>query len=1254
MIYSVIDYFLASSLVLLPVLLLWRHIDQPARRVVLGRIALLLLLLCVPILAWPQRPAISLQKQPTQTQPIVETVIFEDAFLKPERFFVEEPYEAIHIPVTDSSPIEVSVVSPVTKQASSVTATSRETQTTVPFSATDICNAIVMLYVSGAAVLGLWFLCGVMRLFRLVGKSENVPAEILELFHGVTGKSNRVSVVLHRNLASPIVWGTFWPGIVLPAFLCDTEVAENNRGLRFALAHEWHHIRNGDLWCLALCRVLALFLYPNPLFWMLISRIREEQEILADAAATAAAATDDEAWERRREYALELVRWSRMAASQPSNLATASAALAICEFGKTKQKTSLTLERRIDMLLQNDTVCLKTSGLWKTCCAIVLGCMVSFMTLFTLQPGEIAVAQNSAQKATKKDESVKPETKSSYDIGETFKVTVIDEQGKPAVGVEMFLNIWGGEIEKTYQERINSDENGVVVFDLTPIRGKKFEPFRLWAKGAGYVPLFVNWDRMSAPYRPIPEEVTITVEKALEYSGRVVDEQGNSINGVDVSIVGPGGSSEPNKANFVSQSPWVDTIKTDVQGRWKSNKIPQKGNIRFGFKHPEHLNVEYGEYKTQDSMTPEKLLDGTAVYVMKRGISVTGTVTDPDGKPIPGVTVRIGSNDMINYSDNKAATTDMQGKYQIFWKAETCPIMASGEGKAPELKIVTVTKNPEPIDFVLEPGKTIKVKVVDQNKVPLAGVNLNPHRWRGTTRYFDDKLKGNDKTDNEGLWVWNEAPNDPVEITIYRRGQRSDKENYTLKPGSYTIGMRPANVAKGRVIDSVTKNPVPAFTISPGYCWTKDYGEPTLQPHSSQGYRDGVFEFEINRSVYGYNLRFTADGYLPHLSETFGKDETADITVELTPAESISAVVLLPDGAPAQDTEVALYSASSGTQLIRDAKIHPEMGAIPRQVTKADGRFTFQPQLESYVIVAIHDAGIAQVYADELKNGTINLQPWSRVEGVVKKGDKPWPGKNVWVSAAIDWENTDEKRPDIQYLYSTTSDENGKFHVDRLIPGRKIVASWHESYGRSPLDNFGSGINSDAVNFTSEPDKTTTVTIGGVGRPVTGKIIVTSGEYKDKIDWDFAEVTLKGVPENLSAPDYASLPVPENVDRNNSIAFNQWYYSWILKDEKGKEFQKKVYEYNQARPMPRNSRIAKDGTFRVENVPPGRYEFSVDVFQPKPLEDIEPAPNNMPNMNTRLRLNNTRREPIVIVPNFDRTVTDVPAELGDVKIDLRK
>jgi protocatechuate 3,4-dioxygenase beta subunit len=105
-------------------------------------------------------------------------------------------------------------------------------------------------------------------------------------------------LLVSGRLAQPVAVGLSRPAIILPeGFIED----EPRCRLEAALAHEWAHFRNRDLWWIALSGLLMPLLFAHPVYWWLRRRTREDQELLADAAAA----------EGRLDYAEALLSWAR-------------------------------------------------------------------------------------------------------------------------------------------------------------------------------------------------------------------------------------------------------------------------------------------------------------------------------------------------------------------------------------------------------------------------------------------------------------------------------------------------------------------------------------------------------------------------------------------------------------------------------------------------------------------------------------------------------------------------------------------------------------------------------------------------------------------------------------------------------------------------------------------------------------------------------------------------------------------------------
>ncbi|GAG22574.1 unnamed protein product [marine sediment metagenome] len=93
---------------------------------------------------------------------------------------------------------------------------------------------------------------------------------------------------------------------------------------------------------------------------------------------------------------------------------------------------------------------------------------------------------------------------------------------------------------------------------------------------------------------------------------------------------------------------------------------------------------------------PEQWYARSAVWVMKRGLSVNGRVTDAQGNPIPGARAMLGSDRWG--SDDPDTKTDADGRFELKnCKSGPSVVTIQAEGFAPDLKRVVVDEKVEPV-----------------------------------------------------------------------------------------------------------------------------------------------------------------------------------------------------------------------------------------------------------------------------------------------------------------------------------------------------------------------------------------------------------------------------------------------------------------------------------------------------------------------------------------------------------------------------
>jgi beta-lactamase regulating signal transducer with metallopeptidase domain/thiol-disulfide isomerase/thioredoxin len=198
--------------------------------------------------------------------------------------------------------------------------------------------------------------------------------------------------------------------------------------------------------------------------------------------------------------------------------------------------------------------------------------------------------------------------------------------------------------------------------------------------------------------------------------------------------------------------------------------------------------------------------------------------------------------------------------------------------------------------------------------------------------------------------------------------------------------------------------------------------------------------------------------------------------------------------------------------------------------TGPDGRFTLHPKVDKYLLVAASDAGYADASQDEFaRSGKLLLKPWGKIEGVVWVGDRPGADQEIVYYGDISLRGG--RHYGLDYGYRTRTDARGRFAFDRVAPGRGRAA-------RVLNHNTAWGWQEPVV---VESGRTTRVRVGGRGRAVIGRLVL-DGEPETPIDWTRNPPVVIHVPPGQ--PQFIS-----NLD--------------------------------------------KDGRFRVEDVPPGKYRFRV-------------------------------------------------------------
>ena len=365
---------------------------QPAKRL---RIIELCLVGCLltPLLGmvpgYPQLGITLPRGEPAQQQPIAAQIPSEPVAVAvispPETLQPEASQPIISQPEISQPKIEPQAPQPIAEQtpaaalassAASVHDLAERPATTIPPAREwHIHSWLAGLYLLGMALGIAWWLLGVVALARIVWTARPASSRCRRLLTEIAGpRGNTINLLTSRLARQPfaslgamvqlsprgLTWGR--PIIVLPENLCDDEQA-----VRWALAHEWNHIAQGDFraWFVAgLTRVLFFY---QPLVWWLRRQLRLCQDYMADAQASLQAAQPE-------DYAEFLAARATAGSLHP--------AIAGLGMGFTRGKSEL--YRRVVMLVQNRPLESRPPRRWTitiTCFALFFAGILATLSL---------------------------------------------------------------------------------------------------------------------------------------------------------------------------------------------------------------------------------------------------------------------------------------------------------------------------------------------------------------------------------------------------------------------------------------------------------------------------------------------------------------------------------------------------------------------------------------------------------------------------------------------------------------------------------------------------------------------------------------------------------------------------------------------------------------------------------------------------------------------------------------------------------
>lgn len=781
-----------------------------------------------------------------------------------------------------------------------------------------------------------------------------------------------------------------------------------------------------------------------------------------------------------------------------------------------------------------------------------------------------------------------------------FAFRVVDATNDaPMSGVKLTLKETTDYPNRSTREFV-TDRNG---FGLLPpaSRDQKNWGYQIEVFQDGYVPKYVSWSASQGDvFAEIPTDYTTKLERGVVIGGVVVSENSEPISGVrlvfSVSGASPGASKARERLTMMGE---YHQEVTDTEGRWSCNHVPEKfGMITWRLIHRDHQDVTYGTTAPEADrsfgftrLPKADYLTGRALMPMKRGLIVAGIVVDEAGQPVINAKVTQGRDFR---KPEASLLTDREGRFRFQnarEKETTLTVQASGF--APQDRKLKPQADLEEQKFTLSKGGLLRGRVLDESSQPIAtaivrvapdGSSSDTFEWRG-------------KTDAEGRFEWLHAPLAPQRY--YASATDHDSKSSVELPTdgvehviTLTKNTRKRLRLTTRAFDAETKQLIETFKVA-----LSEGQEPVTNGNSILGLglstpqpkgegRAGLCTVTMSSYTTRFAAEVQADGYLPtRLTNVNSGQGELTLDFELRKGKAVRGVVRSADGQPVEGAQLLLMAGHDQMQMHHPAQFQADDSPVSgRARTDAQGQFSLTPKLEMHSIIASHPLGFAEISVDELKSSEeIVLQPWGRVEGVFKVGIRPVADQAVRLENFYwrfgGW-------PTLMIRVEARTDAGGRFVFEGVPPGERKIAS-------GPRLRDGR-LSASAINHEQpvlvKPGETTHVALGGTGRAVVGRISTDS--IAKPVNWqqdDIHILTLK-----IGIPPEAVLPVRGDFDSDPAYASAINAYSersrpfWL--SEVGKTAQRMQRTYALL--------FHPDGSFRVNDVPPGTYELSVTPMEP--------------------------------------------------------
>ena len=435
-------------------------------------------------------------------------------------------------------------------------------------------------------------------------------------------------------------------------------------------------------------------------------------------------------------------------------------------------------------------------------------------------------------------------------------------------------------------------------------------------------------------------------------------------------------------------------------------------------------------------------------------------------------------------------------------------------------------------------------------------------------------------SDADGRVRWDDAPEDalilnvdhPTHLGLFQLNARADSDLvFTLKPSLAISGI---------VRDAGTRRGIPEARVEYGAVDPKTGEVAAWQQPPELGwvwYSGGYLTARFAVEADAYKIRILADGYPIHVSRAFRRDEKVvthyDVALAKGQGDVPMAIAVRPDGRPLAGARVFRGGDRQDLHIVNnDLPLMPSGAGVK---TNADGSFPIPQGAKPGLVLVLGDDCYGFAGAETLaRSPRLQAQPFGRVEGRYLIGDRPGADRLIELSGYLNEPSVGSRG--LHDLHSMKTDAEGRFAFEKVmaIPGFRLrrkdnlgPTAWIWSLGRP---------------VAVVPGRTSVVTLGGSGRPVIGRVEAPQG-WTGPIDFTtLGTVRIATVRTNN--------PFPLDLLRGKTSLEDRGWMDWMTtwpKSPDGQAYSNGLLAGTVA--------LSPDGSFRMDDVPPGEYRVSIHV-----------------------------------------------------------